>query len=183
MPPDDGSRPALMVADRCLQVPAIIDFEASGFGGNGYPIEVGYILGDGRRYCTLIEPIPSWTHWDAGAAAVHRIARAALFTHGRKIPEVCARLDADLGGDVVYSDAWSFDYTWLHTLYAAIGRRPTFRVESLRKLLSESDAENWHAAREAACAEMQGARHRASVDATAIQRAYCMLKGLRPPAL
>ena len=60
-------------AHPCAETPSIMDIEASGFGRSSYPIEVGYVLGDGSSFCTLIRPLPSWTHWDASAESVHHI--------------------------------------------------------------------------------------------------------------
>lgn len=36
--------------------PIIIDAEASGFGRDSYPIEVGVALGDASRHCYLVSP-------------------------------------------------------------------------------------------------------------------------------
>jgi hypothetical protein len=35
--------------------PNIIDIEASGFGVDSYPIEVGIVLSTGQKYCALIK--------------------------------------------------------------------------------------------------------------------------------
>lgn len=164
-----------------MRVPAVIDIEASGFGRGSYPIEVGYVLPDGRRFCTLIRPQAEWQHWDTTAERVHRIPKALLHTRGRTPAEVCKRLDADLGGRVVYSDAWSHDLSWLHCLYDAAASTPAFRLESIRSLLGEHDVAGWHPAREAAARGLRGERHRASVDALAVQHAFCRLKGLSFP--
>ena len=51
--------------------PAVLDVEASGFGRESYPIEVGYVLSGGQTYCSLIRPLPEWTHWDPQAERVH----------------------------------------------------------------------------------------------------------------
>ncbi len=59
-----------------MRDPCVIDIEASGFGRNSYPIEVGYVLPDGRAGCMLVAPAPGWTHWDESAAQVHGITRA-----------------------------------------------------------------------------------------------------------
>jgi hypothetical protein len=71
---DDAVSPALTGVDAVVQnsmpiitqpdseVPSILDVEASGFGAGSYPIEIGYISGDGSSYCTLIRPAPTWTH-------------------------------------------------------------------------------------------------------------------------
>lgn len=68
-------------------VPPILDVEAPGFGAGSYPIEVGYFLGDGTAYCTLIKPAANWTHWDPAAEAVHGIDQlsfAAMEPHGAR---------------------------------------------------------------------------------------------------
>ncbi len=65
-----------------MREPCVIDIEASGFGHDSYPIEVGYVLADGRARCMLVAPVPGWTHWDESAAQVHGITGAALQAHG-----------------------------------------------------------------------------------------------------
>ena len=45
-----------------ISTPFIMDIEASGFGPDSYPIEVGLALGDGSRFCSLIVPAEHWTH-------------------------------------------------------------------------------------------------------------------------
>ena len=69
-------------------LPAILDMEASGFGRDSYPIEVGYVLPDGRTRCTLIRPAPHWVHWDPAAEQLHHIPRAAVrrLHHARAAP-------------------------------------------------------------------------------------------------
>ena len=60
------------------RLPCVIDIEASGFGRRSYPIEVGYVLPDGRAVCMLIRPAVEWEHWDESAARTHGITRATL---------------------------------------------------------------------------------------------------------
>jgi len=45
------------------KLPCIIDLEASGLGKQSYPIEVGYILDDGKSFCSLILPADGWDRW------------------------------------------------------------------------------------------------------------------------
>ena len=80
-----------------------LDIEASGFGRNGYPIEVGYVRDDGQAWCTLIRPQPDWTHWDPAAEQLHGISRQALERHGRAPGAVCKRLNDALAGRIVES--------------------------------------------------------------------------------
>jgi hypothetical protein len=142
---------------------------------------VGFVLGDGQRFCTLIRPLPHWTHWCEKAAAAHRITREQLHNLGLDPAEVCTRLDQALRGRTLYTDAWSYDVSWLHQLYDAAGRVPTFRLESTRKLLAEQELAAWHPTREAVRNTFAGRRHRASVDALVTQLALCRIKGIPAP--
>ncbi len=151
--------------------PCVIDIEASGFGRHSYPIEVGYVLADGQARCMLIRPAEGWTHWDPGAARVHGISRGALLAHGRSVDDVAALLNADLAGLTAYCDGWAHDYTWLATLFEAAGRSPAFKLESINRLLGDTQLSQLDDARRAAVAELGLTRHRASNDARALQLA------------
>lgn len=149
--------------------PAVLDVEASGFGRDSYPIEVGYALPDGRVFCTLIRPEPQWTHWDPQAERLHQIPRPALLNRGRSAVEVATLLNEQLQGRTVYSDGWNHDYTWLALLYDAAGQRQRFKLENLRALLQEDEAERWHAIKQQIADERGPQRHRASADARLLQ--------------
>ena len=73
--------------------PTVLDVEASGFGRNSYPIEIGFVLPDGHTFCTLVRPEPHWTHWDAQAEGLHRISRALIEARGLPVPEVAQALN------------------------------------------------------------------------------------------
>jgi hypothetical protein len=160
-----------------VQVPAILDLEASGFGRASYPIEVGYVLADGSSFCTLIKPAAHWTHWDPAAEEVHHIRREHLERHGRSVHEVARLLNERLGGLTVYSDGWANDYPWLAALYEEADRTPTFRLDSLRRLLSENEARDWHETKQRVGTEMRLPRHRASTDARVLQMTLQRLRG------
>jgi hypothetical protein len=152
-------------------LPCVLDIEASGFGRRSYPIEVGYVLPDGRARCMLVRPGPAWTHWDAAAEQVHGITRATLQSHGRAPAEVAAVLNQDLGGQTVYCDGWAHDYTWLAALFEEAGLAAAFRLESVHALLREEPLSRLDEARRGALATMGLTRHRASNDARALQMA------------
>ena len=156
--------------------PAIIDLEASGFGRHSYPIEIGYVLADGSSYCSLIAPAPGWTHWDPAAEQVHHIDRETLLCHGRSIPEVAAQLNQRLAGQVLYTDGWAHDYTWLAALFEEAGMVARFRIENLRSLLSDEEAGRWHGTKERVRHECSLARHRASVDAWLLQQTWLRVR-------
>ena len=156
--------------------PAVIDVEASGFGRGSYPIEVGFVLPDGDSYCSLIRPAQHWTHWDSAAEQLHHITQHALHEHGKSPVAVAAALNQGLRGHVVYSDGWSHDYSWLGLLFDEAGVSPAFRLDNVRKLFDEREVALWHPTRDAAFVEVIGARHRASIDALAIQTTVMRIK-------
>ena len=156
--------------------PAVIDIEASGFGRGSYPIEVGFVLPDGRAHCMLIRPDVTWNHWDAAAERLHHISRSVLRARGRPVGEVVDQLNAALEGRIVYSDGWGNDYSWLATLYEAADRTPTFRLESLMTLLDERQLARWDATKARVFDEAALARHRASADARLLQETLLRLR-------
>lgn len=162
--------------------PAVLDIEASGFGRDSYPIEVGYVLGDGRTYCSLIRPLPEWTHWDPEAQRVHHVKREMLFSRGRDPKEVARHLNDELRDLTLYCDGWAHDYSWMATLYEAAEMVPSFRLENLRALLTEREAAHWRIVKQQVATEMRLQRHRASSDARLLQATLMRLRMVLPPA-
>ena len=156
--------------------PTVLDVEASGFGRKGYPIEVGFVLPDGHGYCTLIRPEPHWTHWDAQAAAMHHISRAILLARGLPVAQVASAINARLQGQTVYTDGWVNDYSWLGALFDAADMTPAFKLENLRALLDEQQADQWHTVKALVSSERGVQRHRASADARLLQLTLLRLR-------
>ncbi len=151
------------------QQPCVIDIEASGFGRHSYPIEVGYVRGDGQAWCSLVLPAEDWLHWDPQAEQVHGIARPMLLQHGRPAAEVARKLNEALGGRTVYCDGWAHDYAWLGLLFEEAGLVPRFKLESVNRLLDDARLARLDAERQQAFAALGIVRHRASSDARALQ--------------
>jgi hypothetical protein len=175
---DDGETPSIVGAQ---PLPPIIDLEASGFGRNSYPIEVGFVLEDGRSGCTLIRPEPGWIHWDPAAARTHGITPALLQSRGRPASDVAHWLNQHLHGRTVFSDAWAHDYPWLARIFDAAGVVPRFRVGHLRSLLDDAQALAWQGRLAEVRGAARGLRHRASVDARQIREALALSLGRRDP--
>ncbi|MBY0265826.1 MAG: hypothetical protein K2W84_05400 [Burkholderiales bacterium] len=152
--------------------PIIIDIEASGFGGESYPIEVGVALADDSKFCSLIRPVPQWEYWDEQAERVHRIPRELLQIHGKPVAEVAAGLNHLLEGKTLYSDGWVVDKPWLTTLFHAARTAMRFRVSPLELILSDEQMATWHATKDRLLAEIAEPRHRASFDAWVVQETY-----------
>ncbi len=156
--------------------PTVLDVEASGFGRNSYPIEIGFVLPNGHAYCTLIRPETHWTHWDAQAEATHHIPRALLEERGVAVPEVARTINAQLAGQTVYTDGWANDYSWLGALFDAADMSPAFRLENLRALLDDQQADRWHTVKAQVSSERGVQRHRASADARLLQLTLLRLR-------
>ncbi|MCR0981339.1 3'-5' exonuclease [Roseomonas populi] len=98
-----------------------LDFEASGLGKHGYPIEVGWAAEDGTEENHLIRPAPGWEEWDEGAEAIHGISRERLEREGEPHEAVARRMVAVLTGHDLYVSAPSWDGHWLSLLLRAAG--------------------------------------------------------------
>lgn len=160
-------------------LPTILDFEASGFGFESYPIEVGLALAGGERFCTLIRPLEDWVHWDESAERVHHISQQDLFAHGLSVQDVCARLNHLLQGQTVYSDGWVVDKPWLNRLYQAANIEPSFTLSPIESIQSEAQQKAWGEVKEEILEKLAFDRHRASHDALLIQETYKATRHLR----
>lgn len=156
-------------------LPTVLDIEASGFGPGSYPIEIGWVRGDGRAGCLLVRPAADWTHWDEGAERLHGITRTTLLRHGHAAPDVARRLNDELAGEVVYCDGWGQDYSWLAVLFEAAAMTPAFRLEPAARLLPDAQLAQLDGLHRRAFAELGVQRHRASNDARALQQALAAL--------
>ena len=152
--------------------PAIIDIEASGFGPQSYPIEVGVVLSDGHRFSRLIKPFPDWEHWSDQAQTVHRITKDQLWHYGHDGADICDQLNQFVGSQTLFSDAWVHDKAWLDTLYYRSHKVPTFSVSPLEAILGEDQAAHWEEVRQEVFDSFELRRHRASQDAFMIQEVY-----------
>lgn len=109
---------------------AFIDFEASSLGKHGYPIEVAWVFVDGEEESHLIQPVPSWTDWNAKAEIIHGISRNQLRAEGQTVDEVARRMVSVLTGCALYATAPSWDGKWLSKLLRTAGLpRHALRLE------------------------------------------------------
>ncbi len=153
-------------------LPAIIDIEASGFGRESYPIEVGVVLPDRKCHCFIIRPAEEWTFWDREAEKIHGISRNTLLDKGLPPEQVASELNQLLHGSRIYTDAWSYDISWLGKLFELTGLPQLFSLESLRYLMSEQQAALWHQTKDQVMEELHLDRHRASSDAKILQETF-----------
>ena len=149
--------------------PIIIDIEASGFGKNSYPIEIGYIAEDAETWCCLIRPEADWQHWDETAESTHGISRERLAELGKPAAVVAQLMNDRLQNCTVYTDGWGHDFIWLSLLFETANISPHFKIEDLRKVLKPHQEAIWEVTKSQVQEELKAHRHRASSDAQVIQ--------------
>jgi len=160
--------------------PIVVDIEASGFGHGSYPVEIGLALPDGAPLCFLISPPHNWVHWDEAAEQVHGISRETLLSYGRSVQEVAWRLNELLQRKTVYSDAWSFDMSWLGKLYDAANMQQTFKIADINELIDEDQRARWGEIKQRVAQDLGLRRHRASGDARILQETWRRVMHHRP---
>lgn len=114
----------------------------------------------------LIRPHDDWsmTDWSMDAEALHGVPHDQLVQEGFTVKEVCKKLNADLAGKLVYSDAPDWDAFWLYRLFQAASIRQRFLVHDMARLLRAAPPEKLD--RFIAEAEEKAPRgHRAAADA------------------
>ncbi|MEY8205694.1 MAG: hypothetical protein RPR40_11585 [Bermanella sp.] len=159
-----------------MDLPAIIDLEASGFGRGSYPIEVGVRLQDGSVHDILIKPAQDWLHWQPSAEAIHGISREHLAQHGKTVREVAISLNEWCGGLILYSDAWSFDSSWLGRLFDEAGIVQRFKVDTLMRLLNEDELARWSDTKDIVAQDLALDLHRAANDVQILSETFKRIK-------
>ena len=159
-----------------MELPAIIDLEASGFGRGSYPIEVGVKLQDGSIHALLIKPANSWEHWDESAQAIHGISREQLNAQGKNVREVAIFLNELCAGQTLYSDAWSFDSSWLGRLFDEAEIVQRFKLDTLMRLLNENELARWSDTKDAMAKELALDLHRAANDVQLLSETFKKVK-------
>ncbi|MGO2132622.1 MAG: hypothetical protein ACTH3D_06960 [Halomonas sp.] len=156
-----------------MTLPILLDIEASGFGRGSYPIEVGLARADASSCAFLVQPLTEWVHWDPKAELLHGLSRARIEREGYPVRQIARWLNDELGeAGIAYSDSWGYDNTWLSLLFHHAGMLPNFRLETLRKLLSEAQVECWTTTKEEVILAHDIRRHRAGDDAHLLQLTY-----------
>lgn len=158
------------------EIPIIMDLEASGFGRNSYPIEIGIAMPTGETECFLIYPEPEWTHWDTKSEKLHGIRREHLLQVGRPVKEIADKVNHLLKGKTVYTDGWGVDQSWLSLLFDCAGKRQHFQLEALQILLAEDQFDSWDKIKQQIFSESKFPRHRASNDARVLQLTYLQIQ-------
>lgn len=166
------------MATDVITAPPIIDLEASGFGRGSYPIEVGFALENRDIHSFLIKPEDDWTHWSEEAEQIHGISREQLQAEGMSIEEIALKLNELLRGQTLYSDAWSFDSSWIGRLFDSAGIVQRFRIDTINKLLKPEQVEHWHPTKEAVLNDLGLKAHRAAIDVQVLQETYLRISKL-----
>ncbi len=118
-------------------VPVFLDFEASSLASASYPIEVAWNLPNGSIESYLISPAETsrWTDWSLKAQEIHGISPDELVADGKIPAWVCRRMNEQLAGRIVYTDAPDYDGMWLAELFSEYWDEPKFELRHIDGLL------------------------------------------------
>jgi len=155
----------------------VIDIEASGFGRDSYPIEIGIALADGRQYQTLVRPEAGWQHWDRSAQDVHGISRSDLFKYGRSVFQICREINEICAGAVLYSDCWVYDHYWFRRLFDAAHTPALGQCKAMEYLLNDEQQLDYQTVKQTFASRLGLPMHRALNDAVVIQKTLQSLTG------
>jgi len=111
----------------------VLDCEASGLEEKSYPIEVGVALHE-DSFGFLIKPEKNWTYWSKTAEKLHNIKREELFDEGISCCDAAQRLNSQLRGLTVFSDATDYETFWLNRLFKAADCERLFDIDSIYSL-------------------------------------------------
>jgi hypothetical protein len=155
----------------------VIDIEASGFGRDSYPIEIGIVMADSSEYQTLVRPESGWWHWDKSAEEVHGISRSDLFKYGRSVSQVCRDINHLCSGSVLYSDCWVHDSYWFRRLFDASHIASLVQCKAMEYLLGDEQQQSYQTIKQKLAVRLGLPMHRALNDAVVIQQALQTLTG------
>jgi hypothetical protein len=141
-----------------------IDVEASGFGAGSYPIEIAFACSQDAIESYLVCPAPSWTHWSDDAERLHGLSRERLLSEGKPADFIAQWLNSTLNGRTLYSDAWHYDFSWIHRLFSEVGALPEFKMASIEELLTQEQSKLWAICKADVAASLQLTQHRAAND-------------------
>ena len=88
------------------------------------------------------------------------------------LKKVCQQLNQFLIEQVVYSDGWMVDDTWLIKLFHAAKVTKQFHVSSLKIILNQTQMSLWYSTKDRLFQKMKEQRHRNSSDAALIQSTF-----------
>lgn len=152
--------------------PPVMEVQSSGYGPDSYPIEVGVVLDSGKRYCTLVLPLESWTYWDRELESKHFVSQSALQTHGKPIVKVARDLNHLLKRKTVYLGDWDNEKRWLDMIFEATGILKKFRMEPIEDILSQRQVRGWSETKSEVVELTASNRQRASLDAYILQETF-----------
>lgn len=149
-----------------------IDVEASGFGAGSYPIEIAFAKSATEVESHLVAPPDNWHHWSDAAERLHGITREQLLTEGLPPKAITQWLNRSLMSQTLYSDAWHYDFSWIHCLFNEVDVLPEFKIASIEEILTEEQSKLWAICKADVAASMQLIPHRAANDVKILMATY-----------
>lgn len=146
-----------------IDLPPILDFEASSLSDGSYPITAGLVI-QGKVHHWVIKPQPDWVDWSLASQAVHGIKRSELMDFGMPADEVYAQIGELLNGvPIIYSDNPYWESRWLRCL-----GKFDCEIQDIRELIPVATRQEWPMSLGQTFEVSKLIRHRADHDAYAM---------------
>lgn len=156
----------------------VLDIEASGF--RGYPIQIGAISVDQRKFNQYLIPHQEWVdllEWDFNSQCVHNIEKEYLYQKGIDINDAARQLNDFFKNEDVFVDS-HYDISWLDLLFDYSNVRRTFKMFIISDVCPSEFSDHWDIAFYKAKKTSLLKQHDALNDAILIQRAFTYIANL-----
>jgi len=157
------------------EFPIFIDCEASSLSKDSYPIEIAWSSVDGiiESHLINIYQYPNgYDDWNKEAQALHGITKQYLSEKGKEPLFIVERIEKQLKGKQLFTDAPDWDAFWVQRLYDSVNKKCELKFRNAVELFYDLEPFNYiytsHARREA------GHAHRAANDVRYLLEMYLL---------
>ena len=153
--------------------PIFLDCEASSLSKSSYPIEVGWNNSDGtvESYLINIYRYPEgYDDWSREAQSLHGLSKQYLSEKGKEPQFVVDRMEEELIGKKLLTDAPDWDEFWVRRLYESVNIKCELEFGNATELFH--DLEPYHYIYKSQARKSAGHAHRAGSDVKYLLEMY-----------
>ena len=147
------------------EYPVFLDCEASSLSDNSFPIEIAWNNPDGtvESYLINIFRYPDgYDDWSKEAQSLHGISKQYLAEKGEAPQFIVDRMEQQLIGKKILTDAPDWDEGWVKKLYTSVNKKCELEFSCAIKLFDS--IEPYHHIYKSQARRLAGHAHRASSD-------------------
>lgn len=161
------------------EYPIFLDCEASSLADDSYPIEIAWNNADGtiESYLINIALYPDeYNDWSVDAQALHGISKQYLYEKGHEPQFVVDRMEQQLKGKKLLTDAPDWDAFWVKRLYESVSKKCELEFGNAIGLFHYLEPHNY--IYESQARKLAGHAHRAGNDVDYLLMMYRLCAGV-----